>query len=183
MLSRKTMKIHIKILTQPDQFTTKERIRAMNKVYHTARINVKLASSEVLHGVEDLNDLDIGGEGGSDIPPCSGATTDEQDRLSGFRRNVPEGEIVVYICRHMTNANTGCATHPENKPMAVITATSPLYTLAHEIGHLLGLKHPRKKSPERLMNKGGTSSVMASDPLPILIESEIKKMRKSAFLT
>jgi len=102
--------------------------------------------------------------------------------LSEFRNGVPGKEVVVYICRHLTNANSGCATHPETRPMAVITATAPLYTLAHEIGHLLGLEHPKTKSPERLMNKGGTSSTAENDPLPILDESKLKKCVKVHFL-
>jgi hypothetical protein len=183
VLSRKTMNVHIKILTQPEQPTIGERFNAMNKVYNSAGIDVNLASTEVLQGVEDLNDLDIGGAGGTNISPCSGTLTGEQDRLSEFRNGVPGKEVVVYICRHLTNANSGCAAHPESRPMAVITATAPLYTLAHEIGHLLGLKHPGTKSPVRLMNKGGTSSTAENDPLPILDESEIKKMRESTFLT
>lgn len=180
---RRTVKVHIKILTEPADPDLGQRFSAMSKVYDTAGIDVHHASTETLRNVETLNDLDIGGFGGSDMPACSGTTTDDQNLLAEFRDNVPEGEIVVYICRSLTNANAGCATHPDGKPMAVITATSPLYTMAHEVAHVLGRQgHPKKLDGTRLMNSIGTSSTTENDPLPTLTRNEIKKIRSSPLL-
>jgi hypothetical protein len=184
MLPRKKVRIHIKILTEPEGPDLRQRFSAMSKVYDTAGIDVQHASTETLRNVETLNDLDIGGRDGSDnIPACEGIVTDDQNRLAEFRDNVPDGEIVIYICRYLTNGNKGCATHPEGKPMAVITAGSSLYTMAHEVVHILGKKgHPKKLDGSRLMNVTGTSSTTESDPLPTLTRNEIKKIRSSPLL-
>lgn len=178
---RKTVKIHVKILTEPDDPSLGQRFDAMIKIYDTAGIDVVHASTQKLSNVEVLNDLDIG-QDGTDTPACKGILTEEQNLLAELRDNVPDGEIVVYICRSMTNGNAGCATHPEGIPMAVITAASPLYTMAHEVAHVLGRKgHPKKLSPARLMNSVANMDP-ENTPIPLLTIGEIKKIRNSPFL-
>jgi hypothetical protein len=131
--------------------------------------------------VPELNDLDIGGLGGTQGPACENVTN-EQSQLAGFRKDVPDGEIVIYICRSLTNANAGCAAHPKDKPMATLSAVNAdIYTMAHEIGHLLGLKHTSVQGKNRLMTDMGTRT-LTSNPLPLLIPSEINDMRESPFL-
>ena len=180
---RKTVKIHIKILTASNDPSLQQRFNAMNTIYNTAGIDVVHASSQTLNNAESLNDLDIGQDGAdSDIPACKGIVTEDQRHLAEFRDNVPEGEIVVYICRSLTNGNDGCATHPEGIPMAVITANSPLYTMAHEVAHLLGRKgHPKKLDSKRLMNSLSLTDV-ENNPVPILTSNEIKTIRSTALL-
>ncbi len=179
---RKTIKIHVKILTEPEGPDLRERFSAMRRVYDTAGIDVIHASTETLSGVETLNDLDIGGVGGSVKKACDGRTTEEQDRLAEFRDGVPEDEIVVYVCRILTNGNAGCANHPQDKPMAVVSAGSSLYTMAHEVAHVLGIHGHPPPNKTRLMNKGGTDSTTENDPLPVLTIGEIKIMRNSPLL-
>jgi len=178
---RKTLKIHVKILTEPEGVTLRQMFSAMSKIYDTAGIDVVHASTQTLKNVETLNDLDIG-QDGTDTPACRDNPTEEQNALAAFRSEVPEGEIVVYICRSLTNGNVGCATHPKGIPMAVITATSPLYTMAHEVTHVLGRKgHFKKLDSTRLMNSAAIVDVEDA-PLPILTASEINKIRSSPFL-
>lgn len=178
---RKRLTIHVKILTQPDDPTLLQRFAAISKVFDTGGIDVLQGTLETLHHVAALNDLDIGGHGIGE-PACQGEITFEQERLAEHRDNVPDGDIVVYICRSLTNANVGCANHPKGKPMAAISAAAPLYTMAHEVAHVLGIiGHPKKLDKTRLMNSVATDFT-ENDPPPILTKSEIKKIRSSPLL-
>ena len=178
---RKRLTIHVKILTQPDDPTLLQRFAAISKVFDTGGIDVLQGTLETLHHVAALNDLDIGGHGIGE-PACQGEITFEQERLAEHRDNVPDGDIVVYICRSLTNANVGCANHPKGKPMAAISATAPLYTMAHEVAHVLGIiGHPKKLDKTRLMNSVA-ADFTENDPPPILTKSEIKKIRSSPLL-
>jgi len=81
----------------------------------------------------------------------------------------------------LSDAYGGCAVHPDGKPMAAISARNArLYTLAHEVGHLLGLEHATRDDQSLLMNASGSPNLK---PVPVLTQSEIDKMRKSPFLT
>ena len=176
---QKTLHIHVRVLTKPrSSRSVKKMISAMKAVYHAADIDVKLVSSQVLnlddHQLSALNDLDIG--------TCTrNQPTQEQRDLAQFRSGVPDGETVVYACHTLSDAAAGCAVYPQNKPMVAISAKhATLYTLAHEIGHLLGLEHTPTPGGNQLMTGGGTSGLV---PVPVLSQSEINSMRNSPLLT
>jgi hypothetical protein len=66
--------------------------------------------------------------------------TRHQIELFDLRANVAPGDLVVYFVRTLTPDKTGCAVHPDGRPGAVIAARQATeWTLAREIGHVLGL--------------------------------------------
>lgn len=140
------LRLHTKILTTPNT-AIDTMIARMREVYATADIRVDLASTENLTAAElgaanftTLNDLDVG--------QCRrGATSDEQNQLFQNQNNVParqrNDEVVVYFVRSVTagGAVNGCASFPQGRPGAAVAQTASQWTLAHEVGHVLGLNH------------------------------------------
>lgn len=140
-------KLHIKVLTNPE-IPIETMLNRMREVYSTAGIRVVVATREDLttavlgdDNFTTLNDLDVG--------QCQGETTDEQNQIFQNQNNVSEGqrnnEIVVYFVRSVRKTDggelNGCATFPSGKPGAVISFIASPWTLAHEVGHVLGLSH------------------------------------------
>jgi hypothetical protein len=164
------LRLHVRILKEPLYFSIDQMVEAMRASYAQARISIDILSRTRL-ALPELEDLDIG--------PCvRGVLTMQQARLFARRRSIGSDEIAVYFIRSTLPRSRGCAAHPENRPGAVVTQVASLWTLAHEIGHVLGLGHT--KNPERLMMGGDTSKI--SLPLPRLSTEEIAIMRTSPLL-
>ena len=149
----------------------------MQRVYELLGIRVQRVSTETLN-LPLLNDLDVGG--------CTmGSVTAEQTTLYGNRNNVPSGDLTVYFVRSTNPAYNGCAAHPANRPGAVVASVASRWTLAHECGHVLGLRHvddpppPNPSAPpallDRLMTGRGTGSI--TNPPPDLTAQENLSLR------
>ncbi|EEM86347.1 hypothetical protein bthur0012_56690 [Bacillus thuringiensis serovar pulsiensis BGSC 4CC1] len=108
-----------------------------------------------------------------------GNVTDEQKELFENRNNVKVNELTVYFVRSTIPPTNGCAAHPSQKPGAVVTSVASVWTLGHEIGHVLGLRHVNNN--EQLMTGNGTGNI--TNPPPDLSSSEIETMRNSQYTT
>ena len=85
--------------------------------------------------VTSLRDLDV-------VPKCpAGQVTSEQVQLFNNRNSVGELDLVVHFVRTTNPPLNGCASHPDDIFGAVVTQVASLWTLAHEIGHVMGLQH------------------------------------------
>ncbi len=116
-----------------------------------------------------LNDLDVG--------QCLlGQTTGEQNQLFANRNNVENNDIVIYFVRSTVPPFNGCAAHPAEQDGAVVAQGATRWTLAHEVGHVLGLNHVDDNN--RLMTRNGTANI--TNPPPDLVDSEIQTMDASA---
>ena len=162
-----TVRVHVKVLATPT-IAVDTMLTRMREVYEAAGMQVQLASTENLTNLPDLLDLDVG--------QCTlGNTTAEQNTLFGNRNNVGTNEVVVYFVRSTVPPFNGCAAHPAGRPGAVVVQGATQWTLAHELGHVLGLSHVSDNN--RLMTGNGTGNI--TNPPPDLIASEIQTMRNS----
>jgi hypothetical protein len=166
VIGEECIRLHVKILTSPS-ISIDSMITSMQSVYETVGIRVHRASTENLN-LPSLNDLDVGS--------CTlGSVTSEQTQLFGNRNNVGPNDVVVYFVRSTVPPFNGCASHPNDRAGAVVAQGATIWTLAHEVGHDLGLLHVNDNN--RLMTGNGTGNI--TNPPPDLISEEVNTMRKS----
>ncbi len=143
-------------------------LSSMRQVYDTVNIKVELHSTRQ-QSLPDLVDTDVGA--------CvSGSVTAEQTTLFSQRDGMDATDIAIYFVRSTVPPFNGCAAHPGGQPGAVIAAGATQWTMAHEVGHVLGLVHVNNN--DRLMTENGTANI--TNPPPDLIQTEATTMDNSA---
>jgi hypothetical protein len=173
--------MHLKIIDNPTSFTLDEMVSAMRQVYGNFGIGVVIRTTEDLNNVlppatiNNFLTIDV-------VNNCpTGNITNEQNDLFNNRNNVGNNEIVVYFVRSTAPmAYNGCANHPEGRPGAIVVRSASRWTLAHEVGHVLGLNHVDNMPNclfDRLMTGCGTGGI--TNPPPDLIQSEVDTMNNS----
>jgi len=161
------VRLHVKTLQQPN-ISIATMVANMVQVYASIGIGVRLVSTEALNLPASFLDVNVGS--------CTlGSTTTEQNQLFSNRNNAGATDVVVYFVRSTVPPFNGCATHPQGRPGAVVAATASQWTLAHEVGHVLGLRHVNDNN--RLMTGNGTSNI--TNPPPDLVPSEASTMQSS----
>jgi hypothetical protein len=166
---RPTVRLHVKVLTQPTRFSIDTMVDNMIDVYASNGIRVHRVSDENLN-LPLLNDLDVG--------QCTmGNVTAEQTQLFANRNGVGANDVVAYFVRSTNPAFNGCAAFPAGRPSAAVASVASQWTLGHEIGHVRGLAHVG--SLDRFMTGGGTDNI--TNPPPDLIGSEVTTMDNSPF--
>jgi Metallo-peptidase family M12B Reprolysin-like len=121
---------------------------AMQRLFAESDVAAVRGTTEDLSGHPDLQSLVA-----LEVGPCKrGWSTDEQIDLFANRNNAKANDIVVYIVGSMLNAGggtniLGCSAHPRGKPGLAVVQTSSAWTVAHEVGHVLGLEHVDKAIP------------------------------------
>jgi hypothetical protein len=185
------VRIHFKTMQQPNR-AVQPMLLNMRTVYATADIGVTVGSRENLAGPAFTTLLDL------DVGPCtSGTTSAEQNQLFQNRNNAGANDVVIYFARSVLRNNTGalngCASFPTGSPGAAVAQIASPWTLAHEVGHVLGLSHISGEhtgcpptnpqccsTPDftRLMTGCGTSNIAGT---PTVSQAEINTMRASGF--
>jgi hypothetical protein len=171
-IGMETVRLHVKILTEPS-VSIEQMLVNMQWVYEAVGVRVQRVSTETLN-LPLLNDLDVGTCGGA------ASVTTEQTELFGNRNGGPTTDVVLYFVRSTQPPLNGCAAHPDGEPSVVVTQGASGWTLAHEVGHVLGLPHcdgPGSRLFDRLMTGGGTANI--SNPPPDLTVGEINQMKRA----
>jgi Hemopexin/Matrixin len=146
---------------------------AMQRLFAPLRIDVRRGTTEDLSGDDDLADLLA-----LDVGPCLlGQPTDEHVELFSNRNNAADDDLVVYVVDTLEGGSgnfVGCATHPDDQPGAAIADNiSGSWLTAHEVGHVLGLRHSTDQ--DDLMWK----RIDWTNPPPDLSSGEAGTMRGS----
>ncbi len=173
------IRLHLKILVAPTRFSIATMLRSMRQVYGPAGFRVEVASRERLR-LSTLEELDVACPDLTkrcQTMPCANTNLNaEHVSLYTHRNNVRANEIVVYFVRRTVPGLNGLCDHPPGRPGVVVTARASRWTLAHEVGHVLGLSHVTNN--DRLMTGGGTNNI--TNPPPDLIRTEIQSMDRSS---
>ena len=157
--------LRVYVLEQPT-VPLQQMLDAARAVYGGYEIEVRVKSVTALD-LGDLTDLDAG--------TCGGMVTEDQAALFAHRPGAGDRDICIYLVRTTVPAYNGCATHPAATPGAVVAALAPEWSLAHEVGHVLGLEHVNDRTC--LMTGGGTNRIV--DPPPELSAEEVATVRAS----
>ncbi len=78
-----------------------------------------------------------------------GQPNQAQNTLYANRNNVGNNELVIYIVQTLPGLTAagaptnflGCAVHPVNQPGAAVVQSAAQWLVAHEVGHVLDLRH------------------------------------------
>lgn len=172
------IRLHLKILVPPTRVSIANMIASMRQVYGPAGFRVEIASRETLR-LPTLEELDVACPDPArrcQTMPCANTNLNaEHVALYGHRNHVRANEIVVYFVRRTVPGLNGICDHPPGRPGVVVTARASRWTLAHEVGHVLGLSHVADN--DRLMTGGGTDNI--TNPPPDLVRAEIQTMDRS----
>lgn len=158
----------------------------MRQLFAGADIGVELAGTSTWVGeqAQRLSDLDIGiaWTQPTDPKPCFSALTESQEQLYAHRDGMAEHDVAIYLVRSIVPSFDGCATHPVGVPGAAVADSASEWVLAHEVGHVLGLRHPDTSmacQPTRLM----TTCAIGTAGVPVLTDAEHDTMRSSPYLS
>jgi hypothetical protein len=115
------------------------------------------------------------------VGQCTRRTlTEDQRSLFSHRGIIPSTEIAVFYVRQMRPAVRGCAAFPDGEPGVVVSRSGTHWTLAHELGHILGLSHHIDRG--NLMFDRTSTLQHPPPPLPGLLDTQVACLRASPFV-
>jgi hypothetical protein len=161
-----SLRLHFRTLATPD-ISLSMMFEAIQQVYALANIQVRLASSRALE-LPQLRTVKVG--------KCESDLTDDERALHAHREGALENDVIAFICEMLDPPIDGCSVHPPGQPGVVIWRRAPSpYTLAHEVGHVLGLVHV--DDDDSLMTGNGPENI--TNLPPDLSADEIAIMNRS----
>ena len=180
MANKKSLNLHLRIL-EPPQFSypdgPREMLARVNRLLDAYQIDIeaKVLSERTLFLTEyrEIN-----------ASTCVyGQPTAQQAALLSIREDATsEKDVFIYFVQSIRPLMYGCAAHLPGMPGVVIASAAPGWTLAHEIGHVLGLSHILDNK-RHLMFPNVSQIIL--DPvtrLPQLTDKEKNIMERSSLL-
>lgn len=161
------IRIHAKIIVEP-AIALDAQIAAMNEVFGPWNLNAVLASVTRLN-LPEFEDVFV--------PTCGAFAEEEPLRLfSTARGSSPDNDVAAFYVASISGGEwLGCAAHAPASPSVTLVASAPIYTLAHEVCHTLGLRHVDPPDTTRLMHESATWTSLPPD----LIASEVEMIKSS----
>lgn len=196
--------LHIRTGVAPN-ISIDRMIYAMRSVYNKYGLGVVIRSNKTFDLSNDFRPLDVAVTVPIPIPVAGvaifivedlcanslGTSDDQDDLFSQHKSGVDPSHILVFFIDTTDPPSNGCSSHPSDTPGAVIAKGATLWTLAHEVGHVLGLSHTEGILGDvlteidinalcefdHLMTTCGTGKLSTNSP--ILDSSEVQKMKDS----
>jgi hypothetical protein len=157
----------IVVVEDPTRFSVEDMVSAAKQTYGAYGIDLLVNHRSAVTD-DEFQDLDVNG--------CRrGAITREQSDLFSHR---PGEGIHAYFVRSTVLAYNGCSAHAPQQPSLVIVSDASRWTLAHELGHVMGLSHVIPL--DRLMTGQGTDLINATPPH--LANDEIRQIMSSEYV-
>jgi hypothetical protein len=170
------IRLHLRILVPPSVAVT-TLVSSCKKVFKQANVSIVVKSKIVLDKLSSSDQVKFTAV--KVFNNCKSASvTTEQEALFALAPGIDPTDIVIFLVHSTDRAVDGCAQHPAGRPGAIVTALCTKWTMAHEIGHLLGLPHVSQSS--RLMFANGTIGISANPP--VLVQSEINQILGSSLV-
>jgi hypothetical protein len=166
------VRLGLKVLVEPARFSFHTMLYEMATVYATADFRIVEVGREDL----DLPELEI-----VDIGECKGSictgngSTEDQATLFANRNGLGPTDVAAYFVDSTVKATNGCAIHPVDVPSCIVTKGASRWTLGHEVGHVLCLRHV--DDSDNLMTGGGTDNI--TNPPPNLTGEQIATMQEA----
>lgn len=175
------VRLHFKSIGMPKvpEFTA---LANMQRVYGPHGIKVEFASGEslLLSSAQQVSLKNV------DVGTCTlgGNLTDEQKDLFslGSRQGVSSTDILVFYVDGVkpdSGSLVGCATHAKGTPACIVASGGSKWTLAHEVGHVLGLTHEPGDDTNVMHTPTGS---ITTNPAT-LNDDQLKKVKKSTLVT
>src|SRR5829696_1027098 len=169
------VRLGLKVLVEPDRFSLHTMLYEMATVYATADFRVVELGREDL----DLTDLEVVDVGDCRGTICAGnGSTEDQATLFANRNGLGSTDVAVYFMDSTVKAFNGCAVHPEDVPGCIVTKGASRWTLGHEVGHVLCLRHI--EDSDNLMTDGGTDNL--TNPPADLTAEQIATMQDAPYM-
>ena len=173
------VRVHIRVAAKLS-FDINRAIRNAQRLYGRYGIYFEIASSQsVLIPAEYAGDLEI-----VSTECIAGEESPEQKLLLDlFSASDMVGVTAIFVSM-LSGATLGCASHAAYRAGVIVSSFAPIWTLAHEVGHvLLGQYYtPHHTSSDgNLMFAGTATQTRVNDPT--LEVSQLNQMRRSPYLT